>query len=135
MPLFIPVVIHTENKQEKHILPVSAAEQTLSIPLKERPQKMVVDPDYDLFRRLDPPERRAVLSRLLGDPTRTILVPEANKEIYETLIQELQSQGFKSARAEEIDHSNLGEKSFLLLGPQTKLNSFFPGPPENPTGF
>lgn len=135
MPLFIPVIIHTENKQEKHILPVSAAEQTLSIPLKERPQKMVVDPDYDLFRRLDPPERRAVLSRLLGDPTRTILVPEANKEIYETLIQELQSQGFKSARAEEIDHSNLGEKSFLLLGPQTKLNSFFPGPPENPTGF
>ncbi|MBW2722052.1 MAG: hypothetical protein JRC67_07500 [Deltaproteobacteria bacterium] len=135
MPLFIPVVIHTENKQEKHILLVSVAEQTLSLPLKERPQKMVVDPDYDLFRRLDPPERRAVLSRLLGDPTRTILVPEANKEIYETLIQELQSQGFKSARAEEIDHSNLGEKSFLLLGPQTKLNSFFPGPPENPTGF
>ncbi len=135
MPLFIPVVIHTENKQEKHILPVSVAEQTLSLPLKERPQKMVVDPDYDLFRRLDPPERRAVLSRLLGDPTRTILLPEANQEIYETLIQELQSQGFKTASAEEIDHSNLGEKSFLLLGPQTKLNSFFPGAPENPTGF
>ncbi len=135
MPLFIPVVIHTENKQEKHILLVSVAEQTLSLPLKERPQKMVVDPDYDLFRRLDPPERRAVLSRLLGDPTRTILLPEANQEIYETLIQELQSQGFKTASAEEIDHSNLGEKSFLLLGPQTKLNSFFPGPPENPTGF
>lgn len=135
MPLFIPVVIHTENKQEKHILPVSAAEQTFSLPLKERPQKMVVDPDYDLFRRLDPPEKRAVLSRLLGDPTRTILLPETNKEIYETLIQELQSQGFKTASAEEIDHSDLGEKSFLFLGPQTELNSFFPGAPENPTGF
>jgi uncharacterized iron-regulated protein len=135
MPLFIPVVIHTENKQEKHILPVSAAEQTFSLPLKERPQKMVVDPDYDLFRRLDPPEKRAVLSRLLGDPTRTILLSETNKEIYETLIQALQSQGFKTASAEEIDHSDLGEKSFLFLGPQTELNSFFPGAPENPTGF
>ena len=135
MPVFIPVVIHTENKQEKHILPVSAAEQTLSLPLKERPQKMVVDPDYDLFRRLDPPERRAVLSRLLGDPTRTIILPETNQEIYETLIQELQSQGFKTASAEEIDHSNLGEKSFLFLGPQTELKSFLPEAPENPTGF
>jgi len=135
MPVFIPVVIHTENKQEKHILPVSAAEQTLSLPLKERPQKMVVDPDYDLFRRLEPPERGAVLSRLLGDPTRTILLPETNQEIYETLIQELLSQGFKTASAEEIDHATLGEKSFLLLGPQTELSSFFPGVPENPTGF
>ncbi|MES0364103.1 MAG: ChaN family lipoprotein, partial [Desulfobacteria bacterium] len=89
----------------------------------------------DLFRRLEPAERSAVLSRLLGDPTRTILVPEANKEIYETLIQELQSQGFKTTSAEEIDHSNLGGKSFLLLGPQTELKSFFPGAPENPTGF
>jgi uncharacterized iron-regulated protein len=135
MPVFIPFVIHTENTQEKHIVPVSAAEQTLSLPLKERPEMMVVDPDYDLFRRLDPPERKALLSRLLGDPTRTVVLPESNQEIYETLIQELQSQGFKTASAEEIDHSNLGEKSFLFLGPQTNLNSFFPGAPENPTGF
>jgi len=135
MPVFIPIVIHTENKQEKHILPVSAAEQTLSLPLKERPQKIVVDQDYDLFRRLEPPERSAVLSRLLGDPTRTIVLPETNQEIYEILIQELQSQGFKTASAEEIDHSNLGEKSFLFLGPQTELKSFLPEAPENPTGF
>jgi len=135
MPVFIPIVVHTENKQEKHILPVSAAEQTLSLPLKERPQKIVVDPDYDLFRRLDPPERRAVLSRLLGDSTRTIVLPATNQEIYETLIQELQSQGFKTASAEEIDHSILGDKSFLFLGPQTELKSFLPGAPENPTGF
>ena len=39
MPLFIPVVIHTENKQEKHILPVSAAEQTLSLPLRGKTAK------------------------------------------------------------------------------------------------
>ena len=135
MPVFIPLVIHTENKQEKHILPVSAAEQTLSLPLKERPQKMVVDPDYDLFRTLDPPERRAVLSRLLGDPTRTVVLSETNEKIYETLIQKLQSQGFSTASAEEIDHSTLGEKSFLFLGPQTELKSFVPEPPENPTGF
>jgi len=135
MPVFIPVVIYTENKQEKHILPVSAAKQTLSLPFQERPQEMVVDPDYDLFRQLDPPERRAVLSRLLGDPTRTILLPETNKEIYKTLIKQLQDQGFKTAKAEEIDHSILGEKIFLLIGPQTKLSSFFPGADENTTGF
>ncbi|MGD8509206.1 MAG: M1 family aminopeptidase, partial [Syntrophobacterales bacterium] len=135
MPVFIPLVIHSENKQEKHILPVSAAEQTLSLPLQERPQKMVVDPDYDLFRTLDPPERRAVLSRLLGDPTRTVVLSETNEKIYETLIQKLQSQGFSTASAEEIDHSTLGEKSFLFLGPQTEIKSFLPKPPENPSGF
>ncbi len=135
MPVFIPVVIYTENKQEKHILPVSAAKQTLSLPLQERPQKMVVDPDYDLFRTLDPPERRAVLSRLLGDPTRTVVLSEANEKTYGSLIQELQSQGFSTASVEEIDHSVLGEKSFLFLGPQTELQSFLPEPPENPSGF
>lgn len=135
MPVFIPIVIHTENQQENHILPVSAAEQALSLLLTERPQKMVVDPGYDLFRRLDRSEQRAVLSRLLGDPTRTVVVPETNEEIYDTLIQELQSRGFSTASAEEIDHSTLGEKSFLFLGPPTELKSFFPGAPEHPTGF
>ncbi len=76
-----------------------------------------------------------MLSRLLGDPTRTIVLPETNQEIYETLIQELQSQGFKTASAEEIDHSTLGEKSFLFLGLQTELKSFLPEAPEKPTGF
>ncbi|MGD9272688.1 MAG: ChaN family lipoprotein, partial [Syntrophobacterales bacterium] len=37
--------------------------------------------------------------------------------------------------AEEIDHSTLGEKSFLFLGPQTEIKSFLPKPPENPSGF
>jgi len=131
----IPVIIQMESKKEKQILSMPAAERTLNLTMDKEPEEIIVDPDYDLFRSLTPEERRPVLSRLLGDPTRTIVLPESNREVYELLIQELEGRGFKTVPAAELDHAQLAHKTFLFLGVQSELKSLFPGTSETPKGF
>ncbi len=131
----IPIIVQTENKNEPRVLLVSEEEQTFTLSFEDKPLEIIVDPDYDLFRRLKPSESRPVLSRLLGNPSRTVVLPEINQEIYESLIQELQNRGFKTVSAKEVSHSDLGKKTFLFLDSQAEFKSFFPEVIETPAGF
>jgi uncharacterized iron-regulated protein len=135
MPVLIPLVIRTEAKEEKKILSVSKNRQAFSLSLKDRPKEIIVDPAYDLFRILKAPERRAVLSRLLGDPTRTVVMPETNLDIYEPLLQVLENRGFDKMTAQEVDRSSLKRKSLLFLGDHSKHDFLFPGTTETKSGF
>ena len=131
----IPIVIRAEDKEERKILSVSKAKETVTLALEGRPLEIIVDPDYDLFRSLTPSEARPVLSRLMGDPTRTVVLPETNQGIYESLIKELQNRGFQTALAKDVNHSDLGNKAFIFLGSQSDLKSFFTEVAETPEGF
>jgi uncharacterized iron-regulated protein len=131
----IPIIIRAENGKERRELLVSSTEQTFGFSLEDKPLEIILDPDYDLFRSLDPTESRPVLSRLLGDPSRTVVLPETDKKIYESLIQELQNRGFDAVSVEDIDHSDLGKKTFLFLGAQSEFKSFFPEMSEPQSGF
>ncbi|MCG6981232.1 MAG: ChaN family lipoprotein [Deltaproteobacteria bacterium] len=135
MPVFIPLVIHSQDKEEKKILSLSKERQSFSLPIKDVAREIVVDPDYDLFRTLSPTERRAVLSRLLGDPTRSVVLPEKNQEIYEPLIQELDNRGFKKLTAQEVDHKILAHRSLLFLGDHPKYEFILPRTAEKASGF
>jgi len=135
IPVLIPVVIGTEDKEEKKILSVSKARQAFALSFKDIAMEITVDPDYQLFRTLKPPETRAVLSRLLGDPTRTVVLPETNQETYEPLIQALESRGFEKLAAEEVDHSSLARKSLLFLGDHSKYEFLFPRTAKTTSGF
>jgi aminopeptidase N len=135
MPVLIPLVIRTEDKEEKKVLSLSKDRQAFSLSTKGRAKEIIVDPDYDLFRTLKPTERRAVLSRLLGDPARTVVLPETNQDIYQTLIQALESRGFEKLAADKVDHSTLAHKSLLFLGDHSKHEFLFPRSAETKRGF
>jgi aminopeptidase N len=135
MPALIPLVIRFEDKEEKKILSLSKNSEDFALPIKDRAREIVVDPDYDLFRTLYPAERRAVLSRLLGDPTRTVVLPATNQEMYEPLIQELENRGFKKLAAKEVDHKILAHRSLLFLGDHPKYGFIFPRTAEKASGF
>ncbi|MGD8916095.1 MAG: ChaN family lipoprotein, partial [Syntrophobacterales bacterium] len=135
MPVLIPLVIRTEDKEEKKILSLSKSRQAFSLSIEAIAKEIIVDPDYQLFRTLKPAETRAVLSRLLGDPTRTVVLPETNLDIYEPLIQALESRGFEKLAAHEVDHSSLARKSLLFLGDHSKHEFLFPKRGETKGGF
>jgi len=135
MPVLIPLVIRTEDKEEKKILSVARTRQAFALSTKNKVKEIIVDPDYDLFRTLQPAERRAVLSRLLGNPTRTVVLSEGEQDIYESLIQELENRGFAKLAADEVDHSSLARRSILFLGDHSKHKSLFPMTAEATTGF
>ena len=135
MPVLIPLVIRSEDQEEKKILSLSKASEDIALPIKDVAREIVVDPDYDLFRTLYPAERRPVLSRLLGDPTRTVVLPETNQEIYEPLIRELENRGFKKLTAQEMDHKILAHRSLLFLGDHPKYEFILPRTAEKARGF
>jgi uncharacterized iron-regulated protein len=131
----IPLVIRTEDKEEKNILSVSRARQAFAFSIEDLAKEIIVDPDYQLFRTLTPPETRAVLSRLLGDPARAVVIPEKNLDTYEPLIQALESRGFEKLTPEKVDHASLARKSLLFLGGNSKHEFLFPRTVETKSGF
>ncbi len=131
----VPIIIQGEMKRERRVLSVSNKEQIFTFSLDDEPLEIIVDSEYDLFRSMEPAERRPVLSRLLGDPTRTVVLPETNQKAYRRLIQELQNRGFDTVSRTKLRHSDLGKKAFLFLGSQSEFKPFFPEVSETPGGF
>ena len=134
-PVTVQVVTHGAGKSEKRSLSLSDVERNFTLSLEEIPQQIVLDPDYDLFRSLYPAERRPVLSRLLGDPTRTVVLPKNDRKTYDSLVKQLERKGFRAVPAKEITHSEMAESSLLFLGPQPEFGSLFTQETDARVGF
>lgn len=59
--LKIPIIVETAMGKVRHVIDLSAAEETLTLALDSAPQRVRVDPDFDIFRRLLPGESPTIL--------------------------------------------------------------------------
>ena len=76
----IPITIATENGIESFAFKMDKREQEFQISLNSKPLKLVVDPQYDVFRILDPNEVPPTLSKIWGSKNNVIILPaKANK--------------------------------------------------------
>jgi len=77
----IPINIATEEGIETFVFNMDKKEQEYQISLKSKPLKLVVDPQYDVFRILDPAEVPPTLSKIWGSKDNVIILPgETDKE-------------------------------------------------------
>ncbi len=98
--LLIPVEIITEKGKEYRRLTLKEKEHEYQIILKEKPIKLIVDPDYDIFRKLYPEEIPPSIATILG-----------KNSIYVYFSQE-----FKNKKTYlEILKSNFPKKDFFTL--------------------
>jgi hypothetical protein len=134
-PVQIPVFVVTDAGSQERILTVTAPEQTLIVSADAAPRKLLIDPEYDLFRRLAPAERRPLWSRLLGDPTRTVVLPGAHGDKYAPLIAELRRRGFRSVPVNEVNRARLGDGAYLFLDSAPEWVSAFSKPKIAPPRF
>jgi hypothetical protein len=86
-----------------------------------RPTALRVDPDQDVFRRLDPREIPPILSRLLGDPRTLFVVDDGAGEEIVTAYREMAKTLTRTGEGEIVDASRatpeaLGGRSVFLLG-------------------
>ena len=90
--LDIPITVQTEKGLETFIFNMDKKEKEFQIQLKSKPLKLVVDPQYDVFRILDPSEVPPTLSKIWGSAQNLIVLPsKASKnqlEIYENFVQD-----------------------------------------------
>ena len=135
LPVRIPISVVTSAGSEKRILTVSTPEETFTLSMNTAPRKVIIDPDYDLFRSLSSSEKRPLWSRLLGDPTRTLALPERDYEAYMPLVEELRQRGFQSLPVSEVTRAHLWERAYLFFGSAPEWVPGFSKPKTPSPGF
>ncbi|MDH5682165.1 MAG: M1 family aminopeptidase [Spirochaetota bacterium] len=74
--LLVPILIETGNGTIRKRIVLSKQKQSFAIPVKSRPVKVIIDPDYDIFRRILPGEVSPSLSQVFGDSSEKILLSD-----------------------------------------------------------
>jgi hypothetical protein len=75
----VPVYLTLPSSPEavRRTVRLTAARQRFSLPVDEAPSRLDVDPEFDLFRRVDPAELPPALSGALGAPRRVLVLPSS----------------------------------------------------------
>jgi len=73
LPLEVTLEGNEQPRREQIIL--SDAHNRIELKFKQRPQAVILDPDYDIFRLLHPGERPASLGRLFGAKKQLLVLP------------------------------------------------------------
>ena len=71
----LPINIVTEKGVETFVFKMNEREQNFQISLKNKPLKLVVDAQYDVFRVLNPNEVPPTLSKIWGSKENVIVLP------------------------------------------------------------
>jgi len=81
--LDVPVAVTLEGETEARLftLEMNGATGILPLNLPAHPQRIDVDPEFDLFRRLDPFEIPASLGQVFGAERGTIVLPEGSDSV------------------------------------------------------
>ena len=134
--LDLPVRITTDKGVLNRIIHVEKSRETVEIPVDGDPREMAVDPDYDVMRRMPPEELPPVISRLLGDSKRVIVIPDEQKELYGAFINVFKSEGFEAKDEMDITDEDIRSSSLLVLGNDSPVLKRLFGKMEDPgTGF
>lgn len=77
--LHVPVAVQLEGRQQawQTVVDLSQKRQTIHLSVPARPWRLEVDPQFDVFRRLDPGELPPTLSEALGAASLLIVLPSA----------------------------------------------------------
>jgi hypothetical protein len=73
--LDVPVVVQTAGKAVSQVVRLDAAGAAFAIASPEKPLAVHVDPEFDVFRRLDPRETSPSLGQIFGEPKILALLP------------------------------------------------------------
>jgi hypothetical protein len=75
VPLEVTLEGHEQPQREQ--ITLSDTHNSIELKFKQRPQAVMLDPDYDIFRLLHPGERPASLGRLFGAKKQLLVLPES----------------------------------------------------------
>jgi hypothetical protein len=89
--LSVPVAIHLEGENEAKIekLTMNKKEEQFNFVYKRRPLTIDVDPEFDVFRRLDRNEIPPALSQIFGSEKITIILPAKEQKSQLSAYEEL----------------------------------------------
>ncbi len=123
--LDVPVTIVTEKGTKTEIFQMNEKEGKFNFTSKEKPIEILVDSQFDLFRKLDPMETPPTFTELFGAKETLILLPQNSKEMYKQFISQWikgEEDKYEVKNDDELENLPTG-KTVLLLGLDNKFVS------------
>jgi uncharacterized iron-regulated protein len=114
--LDVPVTIYAQGKNIKRFFRIDSEESRIKVFLTEKPVNVVLDEDYDVARSLDENEFPPALTRLMGEEQLVLSLPQDNKKIYRSIIDEYRQRGAAVKKAKDIKDSDILSASLVILG-------------------
>jgi aminopeptidase N len=116
--LDVPVTLVTENGTHTEIFEMNDKEVKYNFSFKEKPYKILIDAQFDLFRKLDPMETPPTFTELYGADETLIVLPLNNNKLYKSFAAEW-SKGkedkFTIKNEDEVNELP-SDKAIILLG-------------------
>ncbi len=97
----VPIAVATEKGVRDFTVQMTKKSQDYQLVLNEKPLKLAVDPQYDVFRKLDPNEVPPALSKIWASKENLIIVPATASAIQKELYSEFAD---KWKKADAQDH-------------------------------
>jgi len=133
-PYMVPISLALEASSERLIRQIDISGETTAFEMtaRERPRRLIADPDADALRRLDPSEIPPAVNNLKGSPSvRIVLAEQLSPEIKKaagTLALSLGLKNYQFVSEQELRPNQLVEHDFLLIGQPGKPSLLPPLP-------
>lgn len=114
--LLVKARITTDKGEQEETLEIEEEKKSFKIAAGGTPRELALDEGYDLMRSLWPGEFPPVVSRLVGDEKRLLVVPDDGVDTYLELTRTLKGEGFTVEYEEEVKDKDIMTSSVLLLG-------------------
>jgi len=123
--LDLPVEVKTAIKNVRRVITIKGKRTHVEIETKAPPLELVLDPDFDVMRRLSSPEFPPVISRLLGDERKVFVVDESGNNLFKDTEAILFGMGFKKVDPRHLTRDVIRNSSILFLGrpPEGRVKS------------
>jgi aminopeptidase N len=125
--LVVPVTVYAAGQKETLPSHVDKTKNDISLYSRELPDRVVIDEDYDIMRRLSHEEFPPVIARLLGDKGTVLVLPTSKKDAYEEVIDDFRKKGASIKENSEISDASLHDHSFIILGNDNPMLARFRG--------
>jgi hypothetical protein len=127
-PLEVPVVVHTASEDRAALATFRDATADFQVTTSERPLSLSVDPEFDLFRKLDPRETPPSIGQIFGEPEILAVLPsaadEAALEAYRQLMEAWQSDSHSIETVADNEIEQLpANRAVWILGRENRFVS------------
>lgn len=115
--LDLAVAVKTEEGGTNRILRSYDKKQNFEVVSEGKPEELVIDEHYDIFRKLTPEEIPPVIGRLLNqDKGLIVLPPKGEGEIYSGIVKYFEDRGYGTRNPLEVGDKDLRQSPLVLLG-------------------
>lgn len=117
----MPVEIITKDGRFRKNLHIEKARENINIEVEGNPSELVIDPDYDIFRKFSEDEFPPLISRLIGDSKKLIILPDEGKEKYKKLAEIFKEQNFSVKDEIDVNDEDLRTSSVLVFADEGRV--------------